>query len=171
MMENFRKIIIEFNLCRKIMKNQTDIILKEQNGYKYNAKPKKLKKHFPASINRNYNEYNNSLIKSPNKNNRLSFSLSSKTIIEHIDNFLSTATRRYNTINIFKNDNYLFECLITKNSYNLPILYPLDLRYNLIKYNNKTDIKHRLPYFFDKNNRPFYDVIYIIKTENPHFYV
>jgi hypothetical protein len=177
MMEDFRKTIIEFNLCRKIMKNQTDIInelniiLKEQNGYKYNAKPKKLKKHFPASVNRNYDEYNNSLIKSQNKNNRLSFSLSSKTIIEQIDNFLSTATRRYNTINIFKNDNDLFECLITKNSYNLPILSPLDLRHNLIKYNNKTDIKDRFPYFFDKNNRPFYDVIYIIKTENPHFYV
>lgn len=174
MMEDFRKTIIEFNLCRKIMKNQTDIInelniiLKEQNGYKYNAKPKK---HFPASVNRNYDEYNNSLIKSQNKNNRLSFSLSSKTIIEQIDNFLSTATRRYNTINIFKNDNDLFECLITKNSYNLPILSPLDLRHNLIKYNNETDIKHRCPYFFDKNNRPFYDVIYIIKTENPHFYV
>ena len=177
MMEDFRKTIIEFNLCRKIMKNQTDIInelniiLKEQNGYKYNAKPKKLKKHFPASVNRNYDEYNNSLIKSQNKNNRLSFSLSSKTIIEQIDNFLSTATRRYNTINIFKNDNDLFECLITKNSYNLPILSPLDLRHNLIKYNNETDIKHRFSYFFDKNNRPFYDVIYIIKTENPHFYV
>lgn len=177
MMEDFRKTIIEFNLCRKIMKNQTDIInelniiLKEQNGYKYNAKPKKLKKHFPASVNRNYDEYNNSLIKSQSKNNRLSFSLSSKTIIEQIDNFLSTATRRYNTINIFKNDNDLFECLITKNSYNLPILSPLDLRHNLIKYNNETDIKHRFPYFFDKNNRTFYDVIYIIKTENPHFYV
>lgn len=177
MMEDFRKTIIELNLCRKIMKTQTDIInelniiLKEQNGYKYNAKPKKLKKHFPASVNRNYDEYNNSLIKSQNKNNRLSFSLSSKTIIEQIDNFLSTATRRYNTINIFKNDNDLFECLITKNSYNLPILSPLDLRHNLIKYNNETDIKRRFPYFFDKNNRPFYDVIYIIKTENPHFYV
>lgn len=176
MMEDFRKTIIEFNLCRKIMKNQTDIInelniiLKEQNGYKYNAKPKKLKKHFPASVNRNYDEYNNSLIKSQNKNNRLSFSLSSKTIIEQIDNFLSTATRRYNTINIFKNDNDLFECLITKNSYNLPILSPLDLRHNLIKYNNETDIKNRFPYFFD-SNRQFYDVIYIIKTENPHFYV
>ena len=55
MMEDFRKTIIEFNLCRKIMKNQTDIInelniiLKEQNGYKYNAKPKKkLKKIFSS---------------------------------------------------------------------------------------------------------------------------
>ena len=177
MMEDFRKTIIEFNLCRKIMKNQTDIInelniiLKEQNGYKYNSKTDKIKKHFPASVNTNYNTYNNFLIKEHSKNRRVSFSLSSKTIIEQIYIFLSTATRRYNTINIFKNDNDLFECLITKNSYNLPILSPLDLRHNLIKYNNETDIKYRFPYFFDKNNRPFYDVIYIIKTENPHFYV
>ena len=61
-------------------------------------------------------------------------------------------------------DNYLLECLITKNSYNLPILSPLDLRHNLIKYNNETDIKHRFPYFFD-NNIQFYDVIYIIKLK------
>lgn len=176
-MEDFCKTIIEFNLCRKIMKNQTDIInelniiLKEQNGYKYNSKTDKIKKHFPASVNTNYNTYNNFLIKEHSKNRRVSFSLSSKTIIKQIDNFLSTAKRRYNTINIFKNDNDLFECLITKNSYNLPILSPLDLRHNLIKYNNETDIKYRFPYFNDKNNRPFYDVIYIIKTENPHFYV
>lgn len=177
MMEDFRKTIIEFNLCRKIMKNQTNIInelnviLKEKDEYKYNSKTEKIKKHFPASINTNYYTYNNFLIKEQSKNRRVSFSLSSKTIIEQIDNFLSTATRRYNTINIFKNDNDLFECLITKNSYNLPILSPLDLRHNVIKYNNETDIKHRFPYFFDKNNRPFYDVIYIIKTENQHFYV
>lgn len=176
-MEYYRKTIIEFNLCRKIIRNQTNIInelnviLKEKDGYKYNSKTEKIKKHFPASINTNYDTYNNFLIKEDSKNRRVSFSLSSKNIIEHIDIFLSTATRRYNTINIFKNDNYLFECLITKNSYNLPILSPLDLRHNLIKYNNEKDIKYRFPYFFDKNNRPFYDVIYIIKTENSHFYV
>jgi len=176
-MEYYRKTIIEFNLCRKIIKNQTNIInelnviLKEKDGYKYNSKTEKNKKHFPASINKNYYEYNNFLIKEHSKNRRVSFSLSSKTIAEQIDNFLSTAIRRYNTINIFKNDNDLFECLITKNSYNLPILSPLDLRHNIIKYNNETDIKHRFPYFFNKDNRPFYDVIYIIKTENPHFYV
>ena len=176
-MESYRKTIIEFKLCKRIIKNQTDninelnIILKEKNGYKYNSKPKKVKKHFPASVNINYNEYNNYLIKEQSKNNKVSFSLSSKNIIEQIDNFLSSAIRRYNTINIFTNDNDLFECLITKNSYNLPILSPLDLRHNLIKYNNEPDIKQRFPYFFDKNNRPFYDVIYIIKTENPHFYV
>jgi len=175
MMEYYRKTIIEFNLCRKIIRNQTDIIndlnviLKEKNGYKYNSKTEKIKKHFPASINTNYDTYNNFLIKEQkqSKNRRVSFSLSSKNIIKQIDNFLSTSIRRYNTINIFKNDNDLFECL----SYNLPILSPLDLRHNLIKYNNETDIKYRFPYFFDKNNRPFYDVIYIIKTENPHFYV
>ncbi len=30
-----------------------------------------------------------------------------------------------------------------KNSYNFPILYPLDLQHNLLKYNNTTDIKYR----------------------------
>lgn len=60
MMEDFRKTIIEFNLCRKIMKNQTNIInelnviLKEKDGYKYNSKIEKIKKHFPASINTKY---------------------------------------------------------------------------------------------------------------------
>ena len=48
MMEDFRKTIIEFNLCRKIMKNQTNIInelnviLKEKDGYKYNSKIEKI---------------------------------------------------------------------------------------------------------------------------------
>lgn len=177
MMEDFRKTIIEYNLCKKIMKNQTiiinelSVILKEQNGYKYNSKTNKIKKHFPASVNTNYDTYKNYLIKEHSKNRRVSFSLSSKTIIEQINNFLSTATRRYNTINIFNNENDLFECLITKNAYDLPILTPLDLRHNLIKYECETDIRYRFPYFFDKDNRPFYDVIYIIKTENPHFYV
>lgn len=176
-MEDFRKTIIEYNLCKKIMKNQTiiinelNVILKEQNGYKYNLKTEKIKKHFPASINTNYDTYNNFLIKEHSKNRRVSFSLSSKTIIEQINNFLSTATRRYNTINIFNNENDLFECLITKNTYNLPILSPLDLRHNLIKYECETDIRYRFPYFFDKDDRPFYDVVYIVKTENPHFYI
>ena len=176
-MEYYRKTIIEFNLCRQLIRNQTDIInelnviLKEKDGYKYNSKTEKIKKHFPASINTNYDTYNTFLIKEQSKNRRVSFSLSSKNIIEQIDIFLSTSIRRYNTINIFKNDNDLFEYLITKNSYNLPLLSPLDLRHNLIKYNNETDIKQRFPYFFDINNRPFYNVIYIIKTENPHFYV
>ena len=69
MMEYYRKTNIEFNLCRKIIRNQTDIInelnviLKEKNGYKYNSKTEKIKKHFPASINTNYDTYNNFLIK------------------------------------------------------------------------------------------------------------
>ena len=75
--------------------------MKEQNGYKYNSKTNKIKKHFPASVNTNYDTYKNYLIK--------------------------------------------YEC--------------------------ETDIRYRFLYFFDKDNTPFYDVIYIIKTENPHFYV
>lgn len=164
------KTKIEYNLCKNIIKTHTDIInelkiiLNQLNGFTYNTKPKKLKKHFPAIVNINYDDiYKNK--------NKVSFSLSSKSIIEQIDNFLLTATRRYNTTNIFNNETDLFECLFIKNIHNLPILSPLDLRYNLIKYNNKKDIRYRFPYFFDKNDRSFYDVIYIIKTENPHFYI
>ncbi len=76
-----------------------------------------------------------------------------KTSIEQIDNFLSTATKQYNTINIFKNDNDLFVCLITKTHITYQYYH------------------HQISLFFYKNNRSFYDVIYIIKTENPHFYV
>ena len=47
----------------------------------------------------------------------------------------------------------------------------MDLRHNLIKYECETDIRYRFPYFYYKDNRSFYNVIYIIKTENPHFYV
>ena len=171
------KLTIEYKLCKHIIVNQTNIInelniiLKEKNGYKYNLKIKKLKKHFPASLNINYDTYNNFLIKEQSKNKKISFSLSSKKIMEQIDIFLSTALRRFNSINIFKNNNDLFQCLITKNLYNLPILSPLDLRHNLIKYDNEKDITNRFPYFFNNSGRSFYDTIYIIKTENQHFYI
>lgn len=170
------KISIEFDLCKKIIKNQTDIInelnmiLKQENGYKYNSKQKKLKKHFPASVNMNYNDYTTYLIKEQSKNSKVSFSLSSKTIIEQLDNFLFIAKMRSNTFNIFKNNDGLIEYLIVKNLYNIGLVSPLDLRNNLIKYDNTNDIKYRFPYFFDKG-RAFYDVIYIVKTENPHFYI
>ena len=44
------------------------------------------------------------------------------------------------------------------------------MKNNLIKYDNIDSIKKRFPYF-QKNDRLFYNVIYAIKTENPHFYV
>jgi hypothetical protein len=175
----FHKTIIQFKLCREIIRINIDymrelnIILKEKDGYKYNKKMQKIKKHFPASVNTNYITYNNYLIKeqNKNKNNKISYSLSSKRITEQIDEFLSTATRRYNFVNAFKADSNLYKSLFNGNLHNLHILSPLDLRHNLIKYNNETDTKKRFPYFFDEENRPFYNVIYIIKTENPFFYV
>lgn len=180
-MGNLHKTMIEYKLCKTIMKNKTNIInelnviLKEKNGYKYNKKQKKIKKHFPASIcanvDRNYDEYNNYIVKLQGKNNKVSYSLSSKPIEYQINNILSTATRRYNIINIFKNYNDLFNILYKKNICNLHTLSPIDFRQYLTKYNNKIDMKNRFSYFFDNNNRQFYDVIYTIKTENPHFYI
>ncbi len=177
MEKDIYKSIIEYNLCKRIMKNQIqiinelNIILKEQNGYKYNSKLKKIKKHFPACLLINYEEYVSFLNKEHSKNKTVSFSLSSKPIIEQISSILYTATRRYNTINIFNNEDDLFEYLHIKNIYNIPILTPLDLRYNLIKYESEQEIRNIYPYFFNTNNKPFYNVIYRIKTENPHFYV
>lgn len=175
-MAYFHKSITEYNLCMQIIENQKNIfnelniILNQQNGYKYNSRLKKIKKHFPATIIENYDDYKNFLIKNKVKNKKVSFSVSSKNIIEQINNFLLTSERRYNTLNIFNNNIELLKCLITKNLYNLQILTPLDMRYNLNKYNGFTQIKNKFPEFVDKN-RLHYDVIYIIKTENPHFYI
>ena len=70
MMDDFCKTIIEYNLCKKIMKNQTNIInelniiltkkitITIQKTYKI-----KIKKTFHASVNTNYGTYNNFLIK------------------------------------------------------------------------------------------------------------
>ena len=69
-----------------------------------------------------------------------------KIIIEQIDNYLYT-TRRYNANNIFINGYVSFKCSINKNFGNLPILSLLDLQYNLIKYNNKANVKQKFPHF------------------------
>ena len=171
----YHKTTIEYNLCNIIIKKQRDIvdelniILKQQNGYKCNMKSEKIKKHSPASVNIKYETHNKMLIKENNKNRKVSYSLSSKPFIEQINNILSTATRRYDTINILDNDT-LFGSLYIKNKYNFPISSPLDLRHNLIKYEGYIEIRNKYPNFFYKD-RAFYDVIYTIKTENPHFYI
>jgi len=172
MTNDLHRINIEYKLCIKIMEdykiciNELKVILNKQNGYKYNENPKKIIKHFPASENINYDDHN-----SKAKTRDCSFSLSSKPPEAQIDNFLSTATRRYNLLNTFSNDDELLQWLSIKHLYKLPILSPLDLRYNLVKYKNSTEIKLKYPKFFSKDDRSFYDTIYVIKTENPHLYI
>jgi hypothetical protein len=167
-MEQKLKSVIKYELCRIVIKNHINIInelnmiLEEKNGYKYYPK---LEKHFLTSLKIKYDTYNNFLIKDQNK--KVTFSLLSKTI----NNFLSTI--KFNTINLFNNEKHLFKYLIIKNLYNSPILLPLDFQHNLIKYKYNYDkkyMRHKFPYFFDNNNNPFYDVIYIIKMENPFYY-
>ncbi len=52
--ENNEKFTEDFNKCKEIIENQEtsinelNIILKQENGYKYNGHFKKLNKHFPA---------------------------------------------------------------------------------------------------------------------------
>jgi hypothetical protein len=172
MIENSNRIKIEYYLCKQIIEthtniiNELNVILKEKDGYKYNSKNKKIKKHFPASVNIDKDTYKFFLTKELSKNRKVSYSLSSKTVPEQIDNILFTAIRRYNTMNMFNDKKNLLEILIEKNIGNFPALTPLDLRHNLSKYKCVKDIKNKYPGYFDKNNRLFYDVIYTIKTEN-----
>ena len=149
---------IEFKLCKEIIKEHTEIlnelsvILNDKDGYSYTSNSNKHKKHFPAGIPIDYNKHSN-LFK--NKKN-LSFSLSSKPVNKQILSILNTAIRRHNMIRMFDNDIELFKNIIIQNTCNIPILSPIDLRDNLVKY-SKNDIR---------NKYKCYDVVYLIKTEN-----
>lgn len=98
----------------------------------------------------------------------ISYSLSSNPITEQILGILNTASRRYNMSCLYDDDT-IFDILLIKNAKNMPVLTPLDLHNNLVKYNPDT-IKIKFPHFV-KPNRAYFDTIYSIKTENPHLYV
>ena len=72
---------------------------------------------------------------------------------------------------MFNGEINLYENLLIKHTHNSLIWSPLDLRHNLIKYEYETEMRSRFPYFFDKYDRQFYDIVYLIKTENPFYYV
>jgi hypothetical protein len=170
----FRKAEFEYNLCKIAMKSQTDFMtelnkrLKEENDeYTFNKKLRKHKKHFPASMKITCDECLNQLIKTQSK---VTLSLSSKPITEQIADILLTATRRYNSLKAYYNNHDLFNWLLVKHSTGLPILTPFVLRHNLIKY-DENDIRNKFPTFCGKDNKPFFDTIYAIKTENSHKYI
>lgn len=99
--EVIKKTYIEYDLCCEIVNKQGVIICELKNimkTYKYNENCKKLKKHFPASLHISYDDYMSYLEHSKNK---ISFSLSSKTITEQIDEIFKTAFRRYNSTKSF----------------------------------------------------------------------
>jgi hypothetical protein len=173
-----KKTKVEFNLCKKIKQDQNNIynelcvILTQRDGYIYNTKKEKRKKHFPASLNINYDTYNKFLVKEKNKHRQVSFSLSSRSIPEQLNDILSTADRRKNWINLFSNENDLYKLLldINFNLYNRPCSTPLNLRHNLVKYDNEIDIKNKFPKL-TVNGRSLFEVIYVVKTENCHHYI
>ena len=165
-----KKMRISYNNFRKIKSdaknilNEVTIILKQENGYKYNSNVEKIKKHFPSSLNIQYNIF---LIKEESKNRKISFSLPSKNIKLQLEEYLNTTIRRYNGINMF---NYITKTdsdLHLQYIHNMQTMSILDFRYNLSKYEGE-NIKNRLPALCDKDNRSFYDIIYIIKNENIH---
>jgi len=164
---SYNKFIEIKREAKKIL-NELTIILKQEDGYAYNTKQEKIKKHFPDSLNMKYDKYNIFLIKEESKNRKISFSLSSTNIAQQLDEYLNTAIRRYNGINMFNYNTKPDSDLHLQYIHNIQTMSILDFRRNLTKYDNPKDIINRLPYFCDRNNRPFYDIIYIIKTENIH---
>jgi len=165
-----KKMRISYNNFRKIKRdaknilNEVTIILKQENGYKYNSNVEKIKKHFPSTLNIQDNIF---LIKEESKNRKISFSLSSKDITLQLEGYLNTAIRRYNSINMFNYTTKTDSDLHLQYIHNMHIMSILDFRHNLSKYEGE-NIKKRLPHFCDKDNRSFYDIIYIIKNENMH---
>ena len=77
-------------------------------------------------------------------------------IIVHTEN-ISYYYSNIENLSTKSNSQFLSNIIFWKSKADVP-------PYQLIKYNNETDIKHRFPYFFD-NNIQFYDVIYIIKLK------
>jgi len=166
-----KKMRISYNNFRKIKSdaknilNEVTIILKQENGYKYNSNVEKIKKHFPACLNIQHNIF---LIKEESKNKKISFSLSSKDITtSQLEGYLNTTIRRYNGINMFYYTTKTDSDLHLQYIHNMQTMSILDFRHNLSKYEGD-NIKKRLPLFCDKDNRSLYDIIYIIKNENIH---
>lgn len=166
------KIRLKNKICKKIVKdhenilNELKIILNDEEDYKYNSNSKKIKKHFPGIIFTDFNEFKNYVNKKyPNK--KVTFSLLNNDIKFQIKEILETAERRYNTTKIFDYKKINSMNISRKN----PILTQINLKNELIKYEEK-DIIIKYPEFYDKkNNRSYYEKIYCIKTENPHFYI
>jgi len=166
-----KKIYTEFILCKKIINTHNKIfnelteILKEENGNNYTIKLNKHKKHFPSALNLPYDEYINK-----HTNTNTTYSLSSKPINEQIYNFLLTAMRRHNMTNMYQTDNNLLEEIKSKYILKIPLLIPpIEYQNNLMKYEGD-EIRYHFTEFVD-NGRLFYDIIYTIKTENPHLYL
>jgi hypothetical protein len=161
-----KKFIVEYNLSIKILEEYNNIIselriiLAEQNGYIYNYK--KEEKHKPRNkYNKNYIDIETYLGKKKYKD--ASFTLSSKSMSEFLNDILQTAERRNNLIKLSTQE--FIKALIDRFNYGYDELMPIKLRHNLKKYERQNYQKSR---YFSNNN---HDVVYLIKTENPHFYI
>lgn len=165
------QIHTDYLLCKKITDkhfqifNELSEMLNCENGYNYTENKNKHIKHFPATSDKSFDSHINKFI----GKSKTTYSLSSKPIEEQIKNCLSTAERRYNMTNMCKTDDALLRLLMNKYKLKINMLIPpIEYQYNLAKY-ECDDIRVKFEDFVD-NGRLFYDVIYAIKTENPHCY-
>ncbi len=166
-LNKINKTNFKIKLCQIIVRrNQTYMkelskILQERDGYKYNDKQKKKEKHFPAQ----YMIYEEYVKKYRKKNGNITSSLSSKSVPEQIQEMINTAQRRCNFTDIFE-DETLDNIVEAENKHGISVITPLDYRNNLLKYDNQEHIASRFPSLIN-----MFDVIYTIKTENPHHYI
>jgi hypothetical protein len=118
----YKEICEILDSCIENLNNNTN----NKITFKFNNKRKKMKKHFPFTIDLSNNVLLDNYIQIWNKpNNNVSFSLSNRPIIENLKEVKNTATNLINTINIFNNKQKIY-CSIGLNLLNKSsILYVL----------------------------------------------
>jgi hypothetical protein len=160
--------------------NELIIILNQKNGFTYNNKSKKNRKHNPKSVNTDpivllFCDYINIYQKN---NSKHSFSLLKDSIDEHLVKIKETFQRRINIVNVFngiplierKKIHYINILKITDNNKNISILNALDFKSTVIKYTGN-EINMAFPEFVRPDSALMFDTIYLIKNENPHSYI
>ena len=143
---------------RSIVENQNIIFNEIQTiflTYTHAKKTIKLKKHFPFVYGISYDR----LI---TKYKKVSCSLLSNKIENQITEFMNTAERRFNLMQILGSD---IETSLIYNKLGIHSLLPSMYMHQIVKY-NKEKINIQFPELKDTN----FDVIYKIYNENFHLY-
>ena len=171
---SLKRVLREYVQCKQIMQlhslivRDLEIILNEQQGWKQNTKPKKIKKHFAKEKSKDYLEWHNWI----NSKKNISCSISSDKVRDQIQKILQEANHRNNhTKSIGSNDAMLWQYLKLNNG-TRTIQTPLDLEHNLNVFIEKKEIESRFPWTkCPKRTECMYTRIYSIRTANPHRYV
>jgi hypothetical protein len=170
------KTLIELKLSNYVLNNHEQIdreigtILTDSDGYEYNTKLKKLRKHFPLSESTTISYED--VLNNPKKYHSCSFSR--KPFPEQKMDIRGIATQRKNLtyMLVHTNPNEMAMWIEIKHRYfDMDIMSAVDLRYNLQKHTGD-EIRRNFPHFYDETKkRLYYDTVYIIKTTDPFKYI